>query len=354
MIRVGIAGIGFMGLVHYLTYQKIRGIKVVALSTRSAQRRTGDWTGIQGNFGPPGGKVDLSGVRTYARFDEMVADPRVDLIDVCVPPGQHALYAIQALSGGKDLFCEKPMALDAADCAKMQTAAERAGQRLLVGHVLPFMPEYDWAYRTVQSGKYGRLLGGTFRRCISDPAWLPRYFKKDVGGPMLDLHVHDAHFIRLLFGMPTWLCTLGRTRRGVAEHWTTQFRFKDPRQSATFTGGIVNQQGRAFTHGFEIHLEKATLLFDFAVIGGVGKYLCPPTLLDDRGRATTPKLSDGDPMNAFVAEIKQVMKDVKGKSMSPLLGSQLAADAITLCHKQSESLRTGKPLTTKTPRVRHG
>ena len=60
MIRVGIAGIGFMGLVHYLTYPKLRGVKVTAISTRSAKRRAGDWTDIQGNFGPRGTEMDLS------------------------------------------------------------------------------------------------------------------------------------------------------------------------------------------------------------------------------------------------------------------------------------------------------
>ena len=347
MIRVGIAGVGFMGLVHYLTYQKLRGVKVTALSTRSAKRRGGDWTDIQGNFGPRGTKMDLSQLNVYEEFDDLVADPQVDLIDLCVPPGQHAEFAIKALKGGKHVFCEKPMALETAQCARMQRTADAAGRRLWVGHVLPFMPEYDWAYRTIRGGKYGRLLGGNFRRVISDPTWLPDYWKKEVGGPMLDLHVHDAHFIRLLFGKPTWLSSQGRMRKGMAEHWTTQFRFRNSRQLATFIGGVTNQQGRAFNHGFEIHLEKATILFEFAVIGGEGKYLCAPTILDDHGRALAPKLSEGDPMNAFVGEIRQVLRDVKGKGSSPLLGSELAADAVMICHKQSQSLRQGKPVSIK-------
>ena len=260
------------------------------------------------------------------------------MIDLCVPPDRHAEFAMKALRAGKHVFCEKPMAIEMAHCRRMQRTADAVGRRLLVGHVLPFMPEYDWAYRTVKSGRYGRLLGGNFRRVISDPTWLPRYFKKEVGGPMLDLHVHDAHFIRVLFGMPTWLSSQGRMRKEMAEHWTTQFRFQD---------GVTNQQGRAFNHGFEIHLEKATILFEFSVIAGEGKYLCPPTILDDRGRVTEPKLSDGDPMVAFVGEIRQVLRDVAGKESSALLGSELASDAIAICHKQNQSLRKGRPVSIK-------
>jgi hypothetical protein len=43
-------------------------------------------------------------------------------------------------------------------------AAKKAGKLLMIAHVLPFVPEYDFAYQKVQSGEYGRLLGGHFRR----------------------------------------------------------------------------------------------------------------------------------------------------------------------------------------------
>ena len=49
-----------------------------------------------------------------------------------------------------------------------------------------------------------------------------------VGGPLVDLHVHDAHFIRLLFGMPTTLTSQGRLRGDVVEHCSTLFGFSDP------------------------------------------------------------------------------------------------------------------------------
>ena len=60
MIRIGIIGIGFMGMTHFEGAKKLKGAKVTAISTRDPNKLKGDWTGIQGNFGPRGSKLDLS------------------------------------------------------------------------------------------------------------------------------------------------------------------------------------------------------------------------------------------------------------------------------------------------------
>ena len=160
----------------------------------------------------------------------------------------------------------------------------------MIGHVLPFFPEYDWALGLVRSGEFGPLRGGAFRRVIAEPKWNKNFWSpEEIGGPMLDLHVHDAHFIRLLFGMPQEVVSCGSTRGGVPEFWHSQFRFANRDLVVAATCGTIPQQGRPFTHGFEIHLEKATLAFDFAVIGGAGQYLCKPTLFDDAGGVQHPE-----------------------------------------------------------------
>ena len=76
MVKVGIVGIGFMGMIHYLAAQRASGLKVVALCSRDPKKLAGDWTSIQGNFGPRGTQMDLSGVRCYRDFEELLADPR--------------------------------------------------------------------------------------------------------------------------------------------------------------------------------------------------------------------------------------------------------------------------------------
>ncbi len=341
MINVGIAGIGFMGWIHWLAYQKVEGIQVSAIASRDAKKRAGDWRGIKGNFGPEGTQVDLSQVAAYAAFEELLADDKVDVVDLCLPPDQHASASIQALKAGMHVLVEKPMGLTTDDCDRMIETAEKAGKQILVGHVLPFFPEYAHARKLIDDGEHGKLLGGTFKRVISDPEWLKDFWDPvRVGGPLVDLHVHDAHLIRMLFGMPTAVTSSGRTRGDVVEYCNTLFHFDDPSLVVSAASGVVNQQGRPFTHGFEIHLEKATLQFEFAGFTDGGESM-PLKVLTADGQVVRPDLGDGDPVNGFVAEMEEIARAIETGQPSPILSGELARDAIVLCHKQTESVKSG-------------
>lgn len=339
MINVGIAGLGFMGMIHYLAYQRLRGVRVVAMCEKDPVKLSGDWRAVKGNFGPPGEMMDLSGIERYSELDAMLANPNIDMVDVCLPPAAHAPAVIAALDAGKHVFCEKPICLRESDAEQMVSTAQRTGRLLGIGHVLPFFPEYHFAYEAIRDGRYGAMLGGHFKRIISDPLWLPDFYNADrTGGPMLDLHIHDAHYIRLTCGMPTAVQTMGRMRGDVLEHFSTQFSFADPRMVVTAVSGVIYQQGRSFTHAFEIHLEKATLLFDFAVIGDQALTPMPLTVLEASGKVERPQLGSGDPIEGFVAELTEATKAVESGVPSPLLRGELARDALILCQRQTCSV----------------
>ena len=342
-MKIGILGAGFMGMVHYLSYAGIRGARVTAIADNNRRRRNGDWRDIQGNFGPRGRRMDLSHLERHADYLQLIDQADVDLVDICLPPPFHVDAAIAALRAGKSVFCEKPLALSARDAAKVVRVANQCGQILLVGHVLPFFPEYAHALKIVSSRRYGRLLGGHFKRVISEPSWLPHFFDpRLVGGPMLDLHVHDAHFIRMLYGMPRSVYASGRMRGDVVEYFTSQMMFHDPHLAVSATSGVIRQQGRPFLHGFEIHLERATLVFEAAVVDGRPETITPLTLLGPRGRVTHPARSKNDPLDAFAAEMKEVLRSVRRQQVSPLLSGELARDAIILCERQTQSVRSGR------------
>lgn len=328
-----------MGMVHYLTYSKLPNVKVVALCDKLPHRLEGDWRDIKGNFGPTGVKVDTQQIRRYNQIEDMLEDSGIDLLDITLPPSFHGQVATSALRSGMHVFCEKPMALDVEECSRMLEAAEEHNKRLFVGHVLPFFPEYAWAIQVVQSGEYGKLLGGAFKRVISDPNWLTDYWVEQlVGGPMLDLHVHDAHFVRLLFGMPSSVNTVGRSRKGVAEFWSTQFSFENQLAPVTATSGTISQQGRSFLHGFEILLERATLAFEFSVTIDGPAYLCRPVVFTEDGSLQHPALGSGDPMDAFSKELQKVIDCIESGENIAALNPELASDAVALCQNQSESL----------------
>ncbi|MEX0711422.1 MAG: Gfo/Idh/MocA family oxidoreductase [Pirellulales bacterium] len=340
MVRVGIVGIGFMGMIHYLAYQKLRGARVAAIATRDPKRLAGDWRGIQGNFGPPGAKMNLGKIARYPQWQALVADPAIDLVDICLPPALHAEVAIAALAAGKHVLVEKPLALTPADGERMVRAAQRTGKLLMVGQVLPFFPEYAQAHKLVTGGKHGKLLGAHFKRIISDPLWIKDFYDPGrVGGPVVDLHIHDAHFIRLLCGMPRAVFSTGRRRGKVVKFVNTQFLFAEAELSITATSGVIDQQGRGFTHAFEIYLERATLLYDFAILGGQPKLNVPFTVLTRDGKVSAPKLPQ---VEAFEAELGEAVARVRDGKPSRLLAADLALDALVLCHRQTQSVQRRK------------
>jgi predicted dehydrogenase len=343
MVRIGLVGIGFMGWIHYLAYRNVPTVQLAAICTRDPKKLAGDWRGIQGNFGPPGEQVDLTGVDRHAELDALLADPSIDLVDICLPPDLHVDSALRAFAAGKHVFIEKPLALNAEDGRRLVDAAKTANRQLLVGQVLPFFNEYAHARQIIASGQYGKLLGGHFRRIISDPLWLKDFYDPQrVGGPLIDLHVHDAHFIRLLFGMPKSVTCQGRMRGDVVEYCNSFFQFADPSLVVSATSGVINQQGRPFTHGFEIHLERATLQYDFAIVADRDARLTPLTIFDSQGKAHVPELGDGNPQRAFEAEIAEVVKSIEAGQASEILHGDLACDALVLCQKQTDSALSGQ------------
>src|SRR3954453_10538468 len=227
MIRIGIVGVGFMGMIHYLAARKLRGAAVTALCSRDEKKLAGDWRGIKGNFGPRGEMMDLSAHKRYRDLAQLLADPDIDLVDVCNPTHLHPETAIRALAAGKHVLVEKAIALDGADADRMVAAARKAGKLLMVAHVLPFFPEFAFAARAIRSGAYSALLGGHLIRVISRPDWSADIGDASkTGGPAVDLHIHDTHFIGLLAGVPRAVFSTGKVAPGGAvEYLTTSYLY---------------------------------------------------------------------------------------------------------------------------------
>lgn len=336
MVRIGIVGIGFMGRIHFLASQRLKGAKMAAICSRDPAKRSGDWRNTRGNFGPEPGAVDLSGIKAYETFDDMLADPDIDLIDVCTVTDQHAPLALAALKAGKHVLVEKAIALSPAQADEMVAAAKAAGKLLMVAHVLPFFPEFKFAAETIAGGQYGKVLAAHFKRVIATPDW-----SSDIGdaaktgGPAVDLHIHDTHFIGLVCGVPKQVFAVGTVEQGAVTYLTTSYLYGPGGPAVTCSSGALSMSGRPFAHGYEIYLEKATLLYDS---GGQ-----PLTLLTQDGKATQPALSGGgDPLSAFTAELQTAVDGVTSGKEPALLSGKLARDALVLCHREIESVKTGK------------
>ena len=330
MIRVGISGIGFMGWIHYLAWKNVPHAEVVAFHSGDEKKRRGDWTSIRGNFGPPGAMVDVSSLRAHPTLDALLADGGVDLIDICSPPHAHAAAIEAALAAGKHVLCEKPLALQAAEAQRLARQAAAAGRQLMVAHVLPFLPEFAFLLQAHRDGRYGPLVTGRFRRVIGPPDWIPDFYDPArVGGPLIDLHVHDAHLMRLLFGMPSSVTARATRRDGHPKFIEALLDFPDGRFAAA-TCGVTDSPARPFCHGFEVQFERATLQFDFAAFSDAAEAL-PFKVLHADGRIERPSLGSGDMVDAFTSELTAAAALTSGGESDSILDGSLAADALTIC-----------------------
>jgi predicted dehydrogenase len=340
-LRVGITGIGFMGWIHYLAWENVAQARVVAFHSGDEKKRRGDWSSIRGNFGPPGRQIDVSGLRAYPSLAEMLEDPEIDLIDICSPPHAHAAAIEAALAAGKHVLCEKPLALNAGDALRLARLAADSGRRLLVAHVLPFLPEFAFLLQAQRDGRYGRLLTARFRRVIGPPDWIPDFYDPArIGGPLVDLHVHDAHLMRLLFGLPAAVTARATWREGVPKFMEALIDFPDGRFAAA-TCGVTDTPGRPFCHGYEAQFERATLQFDFAACSDAAESL-PFKVLHADGQVERPSLGSGDMIEAFTNELSLAAAIATGSSHDTLLDGQLAADALSICQAIDQAARSGQ------------
>ena len=160
---------------------------------------------------------------------------------------------------------------------------------------------------------------------------------------MLDLHVHDAHFIRLVCGMPKAVQTVGTMRGEVVERFTTQFIFDDP------AGGHGHQR-RDQPAGPPLHARLRDLSgkgHALLRLRGTGHRWRPGHAADgapDNGKVLRPKLGSAIRRTPFVAELTEMVRAVRTNTPSPLLAGELARDAVILCQKQTESVRRGRPV----------
>jgi predicted dehydrogenase len=361
MVRIGIIGLGFMGMTHFeganrlkddpksgrrrISGSKLKGGKVTAIATRNPKKLDGDWRSIQGNFGPPGALNDLSSIRTFADYHDLLADPDIDLVDICLPVEQHEQVTLEAIKAGKNVIVEKPISVNLKAANRMVAAAEKANVRLMVAHVLPFFPEFQFALSAVAGGKYGKLRAAHLRRVIAPPAWSSSLSDfRNAGGWGVDLHIHDNHFISTLCGVPKQVFSQGTLIEGFVNHVHSNYVYDDPDLAVSCVSGGIAAQGLAFAHGFELFLENATIEFSAGTYDGEWKVDRELTLITNKGKkVTTPKLKGGSEWcSAFTAELQAAVNGVIAGEAPEMLSGEMARDALKLCYAEARSIASGR------------
>jgi predicted dehydrogenase len=150
--------------------------------------------------------AEFGAKRWHADWRELVADPEVEAVYVATPVRLHAEQAIAAAEAGKHVLCEKPMALNVAECARMNAAAGANGVRLGVAYYRRFYPVVERIKAILESGEIGKAVVAqmnAFERFEPGPEH-PRRWLLDKGqsggGPMFDFGCHRVEVLLNLFG----------------------------------------------------------------------------------------------------------------------------------------------------------
>jgi predicted dehydrogenase len=180
----------------------LKDVEVAAVCARDPRSLSGDLSHVGGNLKLDAAVHDFSHVRKYTDWRELVRDPALDAIDICLPTDTHATVSLAALAEGKHVLCEKPMALTTAQCQSMIAAAASHERILMVGQVLRFWPDYQYLASFVKDERPSIISAKFSRRCAA-PDW-SRWLMDESrsGGAILDLLIHDIDQVLSLFGLP--------------------------------------------------------------------------------------------------------------------------------------------------------
>ncbi|GAA0587716.1 Gfo/Idh/MocA family protein [Kribbella sandramycini] len=190
--RVAVIGLGSIAQEHVKAYQKNPLADLVAVADVDLARAKEG----AARFGVP---------RATDSVEELLADPGIDAVSICVPNNLHASIAEAALRAGKDVLVEKPMSVSVAEAEALVTAAKETGRALQIGYVRRYAPNALVAKRFLDEGEFGSIYAAraTILRAAGNPGgW---FGDKEIsgGGPLIDLGVHIIDLCWYLMGRPT-------------------------------------------------------------------------------------------------------------------------------------------------------
>lgn len=196
MIKIGILGCGKIAQVRHIPEYAANPDCELAAFYNPTRKRAEDMAAKYG------GKV-------YDTPEALLADPEIDAVSVCAANYAHAELAIKAMRAGKDVLCEKPMAVTLEDCEAMVKVAKETGRTLMIAHNQRFAKAHVKAKALIDAGTIGRIV--TFRTTFGhggpetwsiNPGKNTWFFDKSKAamGAMADLGVHKTDLVHYLTG----------------------------------------------------------------------------------------------------------------------------------------------------------
>ena len=336
MIHVGVIGLGFMGVTHIKAYRKIPGARVAAICDAFKLPADGVLSSVTGNVADPDPvRLDMSQVQSTKEYREVLANPSIQVVDICLPNSQHVGVATAALAAGKHVVCEKPLARTSAQSREIVEAARSAKGFFMPAMCMRFWPGWAWLKEAIRDGRYGNVLAARFRRVSGPPGWSKgTYFKgAESGGALLDLHIHDTDFVQFLFGKPKRVYSRGLSRfSGAIDHVVTQYDV-DGGAAVSAEGSWLMSEGFGFNMASTVNFERATADFDLSRGGETLK-------IHEDGKGSRVESFSSD--DGYVGELTHFLESVASGRPPSVVTAADGATAVEICEAEEQSVLTGK------------
>ena len=263
-LKVGIIGLGSMGSTHLDIYSKIKEVEVIAIAD-SIQSRLDGSSKAEGNISgqAEGGVTGLSAIK-YLDGIELIENPDIDIVDICVGTDLHFTFVEAALSKGKHVLVEKPLARTYDEAKKIIQLAEQSGKYVMSAMCLRYWPAWVFLKEAIDSNAYGKCLSLNFKRQTSFPGGAFYSDHNQCGGALLDLHVHDTDFVNYCLGLPEAVFSQGyKGPSGGIDHIATHYIYNQSDLSPLVSseGSWTMQEGYGFNMSYTANFENGTLSY---------------------------------------------------------------------------------------------
>ena len=335
-VNVAVVGLGFMGVTHLRAYQRTSRARIVAVCDAARLPVKGVVRGVSGNIQNSAAIHLGRNVQAYRQYADLLADPAVELVDLCTPTALHPAQAIAALKAGKHVLCEKPLARNTSAARKVLRTADHSPGFLMPAMCMRFWPGWSWLKQVVTHQSYGAVQAANFRRLSEMPKWgRPGSYggTSDPGGALFDLHIHDTDFVNFLFGRPAAVFSTGVTDPGgTIKHVHTQYLYPGGPAVAAEGGWLLS---RGFNMSFTLHCERATLDYDLAR---------GPEALRVEAAGKPPRFIKLAGLDGYGAEIGYFLNCLRHGQPPETVTALDALTALEICEAEERSLRSGRPV----------
>ena len=209
-IRVGIVGAGNIArTAHLPAYRKMDDVELVGIADIKPERAEQ----AAREFGI---------AKAYACIDEMLADCKLDYVDICVWTGAHAECAIKAARAGVNILGEKPMALNLEHALAMEQEIRRAGVKFMLAVPTRYSPQAMLLRQMVDEGKLGDIYYAktSYTRRRGTPLGWFTDKARSGGGPVIDIGVHCIDRTWFLMGCPKPVRVSAATSSAIGNYQT--------------------------------------------------------------------------------------------------------------------------------------